>query len=109
MYVRPSADQDIGSMGEVVICRYCCRHDHDPHRLETSAAQVRIGSFASVTAGPSFSWLITIAISANALPSPPAGPMKHTAPHRRLRRPPTPGDHRHRDRDLNRRLARRCA
>ena len=54
----------IGPMGEVVTCLHCrhyLRHDHDLHRLETSAAPARIGSFASVTAGPSCSWLFTIA------------------------------------------------
>jgi hypothetical protein len=54
----------IGPVGEVVTClhcRYYLRHDHDLHRLETSAAPAMIGSFASVTAGPSFSWLFTIA------------------------------------------------
>ena len=97
----------IGPMGEAVTSPTLLRHDHDPHRLETSAAPARIGSFASKRHGWS---LVLLALhhrirpfphcemDINALPSPPAMLVKHTARHRLLRRQPTPGEHRYCDR-----------
>ena len=47
---------------------------------------------------PSHQAIPSCEISANALPSPPAGPAKHTAGHHLMRGQPTPGEHRYRDR-----------
>jgi hypothetical protein len=83
--------------------RMVIRHHRDLNRLETSAAPNGVGSRSRLVphapgSSPPHQAVRSCDISADTLPSLPAMPVKHTARHRLMRGPPTPGDHRHRDR-----------
>ena len=106
----------IGPVGEVVTCRHCCgmttiRIGSKPRRRRPGSAASPASRLVRRSPGssPSHQAIPSCEISANALPSPPAGPMKHTARHRLLRGQPTPGDHRYRDRRSQPPSGARCA